>query len=240
MGESLEEFNDMGMMQALDIVNATLKSVCYIRENYGGTIKKIILFGTSHGAYLAHLANLICPGLYFWLLDISAYITPYYLKHIRTLRTFYADGRVVPYFIKPFAYLHPEICYDEELYNLQYLYRGAKNKCRIICFQGAEDWMADTKEKERLMQEIREMAQFMLIQKEDVDGILCKNAGHGMEINFFVLFEILMPMLQRRRETQTEGFCLPDAVELGSGTTKVYIDYKSNLPMLKYIGGLDF
>ncbi|WP_432653620.1 DUF2920 family protein [Roseburia inulinivorans] len=44
---------------------------------------KIILFGTSHGVYLAHLANVICPDLYTVMIDISCYLTPYYMYHNR-------------------------------------------------------------------------------------------------------------------------------------------------------------
>lgn len=235
-GETIEEFNDMGIMQALDIVNATLSSMQYIEQKWRGrTIKNVILFGSSHGAYVAHLANLICPGLYFYLLDISAYMKPYYIEHPRYLDLKPTKDWSIELEIYPFLYLHPEVRYHEKLYDLRFLYHTIQNRCRIICFQGTEDWMVDCLGKMQLIKEIGKTAQLMLIRREDVDGELCKNASHGLGMDFLVLFQMLMPMLQRSRQEGAEEVCLPKTVVLGDANTKLCIDYESGLPELKYI-----
>ena len=75
MGESVEEFNDMGIMQALDIVNATLEIITlYLRNGYEINLNKIVLLGHSHGGYISHLANIICPGLFSFIIENSIII----------------------------------------------------------------------------------------------------------------------------------------------------------------------
>ena len=54
--ESEDEFNDMGLMQALDIVSTTICAIYeIINKGYVFNTNRIVLFGTSHGSYLAHL-----------------------------------------------------------------------------------------------------------------------------------------------------------------------------------------
>ncbi|MGF9699809.1 hypothetical protein [Paenibacillus sp. MABNR03] len=60
--ESLYNFNDMGIMQALDnltaigIVEQILKD-----NNLNFNAGKVIAYGHSHGAYLAYLLNVLSP-----------------------------------------------------------------------------------------------------------------------------------------------------------------------------------
>lgn len=233
--ETIEEFNDMGIMQALDVVNATLSGIEYIRDREEGVdIQKVILFGTSHGAYLAHLANLICPELYSHLIDISAYTKPYYLEEPRRLDFKTTDWIVrltEEYLVKK----NPDIRYHDSLYDLRFLYPSISNQCKIIAFQGTEDWMVNYQEKVQFIQDIGNMAEILLIQKTDVDGKFCKNANHDLGMDFVILFQMLMPMLQKSPKRQADRPYFQDEVVLGNEEARMCIDYKAGLPELKYI-----
>ncbi|EYE88823.1 hypothetical protein Q428_05960 [Fervidicella metallireducens AeB] len=85
-GETLFDFNDMGIMQALDNIVATLRVMNIIYENNCEfNSKKVIIYGQSHGAYLAYLCNAFAPTLFSLIIDNSAWIYPVYLKANRFL-----------------------------------------------------------------------------------------------------------------------------------------------------------
>ena len=139
--ETVEEFNDMGIMQAIDIVSSTICAIYeIIRKGYVFNTNKIILFGTSHGAYLAHLANIICPTLYTGLIDVSSYIKPYYMKQARNL-TLQAERIKWTNIYRYLIMKDKSYQYNEKLYDLSFLYQSIENRCKIIALQGTEDWM---------------------------------------------------------------------------------------------------
>lgn len=137
--ESEDEFNDMGLMQALDIVSTTICAIYeIINKGYVFNTNRIVLFGTSHGSYLAHLANVICPTLYTGLLDLSSYIVPYYLTHYRNL-TIKTDKITWTTIYEYLIMKEEKYRYNDNLYNLSFLYQNIKNKCKIIALQGTDD-----------------------------------------------------------------------------------------------------
>lgn len=226
--ESIEEFNDMGMMQALDIVNATLETLDYLEKNRMRlNWDRIILFGTSHGAYLAHLCNLICPKLYTNLIDISAYLKPTYLSEKRGDIVQRGNVRII-LIIEQFINAHPEMQYHSKLYDLRFLYKSMQNSCRILAFQGAKDEMVHTEEKEAFIKQLSN-AEIMIIREEDVDNVLVTSASHGLGMDFIQLFKMLMPLLnQRPREKRSREMLLEQKkVFLGDETASVVINYES-------------
>lgn len=56
--ETIENFNDMGVMQALDNIVSTIKVIKYLqRKKLNFNTNKIIIMGNSHGSYLGYLCN---------------------------------------------------------------------------------------------------------------------------------------------------------------------------------------
>ena len=229
--ETVKEFNDMGFMQALDIVSSTLCSIEVInKKGYTFNSNRVYIFGPSHGAYLAYLANAMCPGLYSALIDVSAYLSPYYMFNSRITLTSFNSGsiqvRVVrEYLIKNYEQMR----YNEKLYSLPFLYKNRKNMCKIIAMQGTEDWMVDAEEKKNFISNI-DYADILMITPEDVDGILCKNAEHGLGIDFFELFKIIIPVLDEGVREQKQYIDLPQKVKVGDDETHIIISYESGLP----------
>lgn len=186
ISESEDEFNDMGIMQALDHVSSILCLMHELKSNHIiFNTKKIILFGSSHGGYLAYLVNAICPGLVSSIIDISSYLIPYYIQNNRGYRDPELGVKVgVEYFLK----IHPEYRYNEKLYDLRFLYQKIEDACSIIAFQGTEDQMVDADEKVQFISQLQN-AEIILIGREDVDGVLYKNADHGLGMDFFSYFK---------------------------------------------------
>lgn len=227
--EDENEFNDMGLMQALDVVSTLLCQIYnFAHRNIMFNTKKIIIFGTSHGAYLGYLANAICPGLFSFLIDVSLYLTPYYIENIRTL---YFQNSIwkLEVIKEQFLNIHPEYLYSKKLYDLRFLYERLENTCKIIAFQGTEDTMVNAEEKAAFVRSLKN-AELMLIQKDEVDGKLCKNAGHGLGMDFFELFKLLMPMIQKIAREQSRAIQLNEYVVLGDENTRIKIGYAGGLP----------
>lgn len=229
---TVDEFNDMGIMQALDIVSTTMCTLSFLSDQ-GAVMNtnKIIMFGISHGAYIGHIANLICPNLYSCLVDISSYLFPIYLK-IHRITSFEYPKVKIGVRKQEFLYAHPEYQYAQKLYDLRFLYKNAKNNCKIIAFQGTGDWMVDYKEKAEFVSQIGETAQLMLISKEDVDGIMCKSADHGLGMDFMELFKMLMPMLDNLLREKSCNINLSEEVMLGDDENHIKITYENGLPEL--------
>lgn len=230
ISETEDEFNDMGIMQALDCVSSVL---CLINELKSNHIifntKKIIFFGSSHGAYLAYLVNAICPGLVSSIIDISSYLIPYYIKNNRLYKDLeFGVEAGIEYFLK----IHPEYRYNEKLYDLRFLYEKIENTCKIIAFQGTEDWMVDADEKVQFISQLQN-AEIMLIGREDVDGFLCKNADHGLGMDFFELFQMMMPLLEKILRQKSYDIELKKEILLGSeDNIHIKISYEKGLPEL--------
>ena len=73
--EDLTNFNDMGIMQALDNISAIVTVIEIIKDNgYKFDESKIIIYGHSHGAYLGYLCNAFAPNLFSMIIDNSAWL----------------------------------------------------------------------------------------------------------------------------------------------------------------------
>lgn len=230
-GESIDEFNDMGIMQALDIVSTTLDILFMLKDrNYIINTKRIILFGVSHGAYIAHLANLICPDLYNFILDISAYVKPYYLDIVRSV--FVQDDRIeCQIVLEQFLNKNPQYRYRDKLYDISYLYSKIKNRCKIIALQGKNDPMVKAQEKVEFIKGI-DNAEILVIGDEDVDGIMCKNAQHGVGLDFFEFFKVMIPLLDSIIWEKSYDISIPEEVLLGDEETHFLINFCEVIPKL--------
>lgn len=232
--ETETEFNDMGIMQALDIVSSTLQCINELtQKGYFFNKNRIILFGVSHGAYLAHLSNVICPGLFSCIIDIASCIQPSFLKKTRELTC--KNNKIEAVIkIEQFLNKNPQYRYNDLLYDLEFLYRGWENICKIIAIQGTEGKMVDAKEKQSFINKVNN-AELLLIKPEDVDGVLFQNSDNGLEIDYFVLFETLMPMIDKILKGQSMELNIRNNVVIGDERASIILSYKDYLPFLEHI-----
>lgn len=122
--ETLDNYNDMGVLQAIDNVSAVINVIQIIEDNgYKFNKDKKILYGNSQGAYLSYLCNAFAPDMFSLLIDNSSWMFPLYLKSNRYLNSNYGDSVLSV----EFEYLAKSLDYDEEILRLDRLYKKLDN-----------------------------------------------------------------------------------------------------------------
>lgn len=233
-GENWDDCNDMGPMQAADIIAMLLWFIkSAVQEGTLFNADKIIAYGHSHGAYLAYLTNRLCPGLLRVIIDNSSYIFPDYLHCSRMVR--YADENGKRYSvsgnIKYLVMREPHMRLQEEFYHLLYLYSNFKNECRIISLHGTKDAMAAIGEKKIFIDKIGEKAALAAIQPCNVDGVIFKNAEHGLGADFIKLYQAVA---QRIPFTEGKNLVIPDSVVIEGNRESLKISYDGLIPHLEW------
>lgn len=224
--ESIDEFNDMGYMQAIDLITSIEIVKAIVKDNgYSFNEKRIIGYGHSHGAYLLHLSNCLSPHLFSYIIDNSAWIEPVYMKQNRIL---YQQFGMLTLAVE-FEYLVKEIVDNKSYLNLENLYKDYKGSAQIVSFQGDEDNLINHIEKERIISAIPG-AEFLLITKGEVDQIRFKSNKHGLDADFLELFSWAFEMekpLTLIEET-------PLNYEVGIGSLHIEVDSTGGLPIFYF------
>lgn len=185
--ESLSNYNDMGPVQAMDHLIA-LKVVydILLQNGYSINLKKIIAYGQSHGAYLAHLCNCFMPGAISSIIDNSSYLFPYYLNTKRKLGIINNGHEIVAVF----DYLASRIHNDTELFHLPTRYKNINNHANIFAFQGSSDYMTSPEDKLSMLRYIPN-SKCAIIDDTVVDGYIFRSTSHGMNADFLHLFDFV-------------------------------------------------
>lgn len=190
MNEDLTNFNDMGIMQALDNLDAVLAIIEVLKENQLSFNQgKIMIYGHSHGAYLSYLCNAFAPRLFSLIIDNSAWLYPHYLTNRRVL--YYQEGNAT--FAIIFNYLGKKFFENKELVSLKellflpYLYNQFTNNCKILTYHGTTDNLITHKEKENFCRGINNCI-YTEISNKNIDGIIFKSTDHGLDADFLALF----------------------------------------------------
>ena len=224
--ENLSNFNDMGIMQALDNITAVLTVMNILYNNdFKFNARKNILYGNSQGAYLAYLMNRLAPKLFSLIIDNSAWLYPNYLKKnsIRKL-CLDLDNNVWLDFI----YMAQKVVEDKQLLNLEYLYKDFNNTCNIISYHGVKDELISCEEKKWFCNNL-EKCNYNEIGEEKVDGKIFKSTRHGLDADFLELFNRTMESLSFSFE-KSLNFDLPSQVEITTEKYNYYIDYEEVMP----------
>lgn len=184
--ETPTNFNDMGLMQALDNL-AAIGYVMAILEDNKCTFNtgKIIVYGHSQGAYLSYLCNALAPNLFTLLIDNSAWIFPLYSKALRTLTMISGQLQVNIYY----DYLARRINnFDQDILHLPNLYTQFSNSTQILSYHGVDDELISFKQKQAFCSHINNCL-LIPIGKSAVDNIKFKSTKHGLGADFLELFE---------------------------------------------------
>ncbi|WP_142414604.1 DUF2920 family protein [Hathewaya massiliensis] len=226
--ESLYNFNDMGIMQALDNIVAVLKVMSILYENgYEFNTKKVIIYGHSQGAYLSYLCNRFCPTLFSCIVDNSSWLYPQYLIY----------NRICYYFIDKltlnveFEYLARRLNLNNKILELNYLYSDFENNCKIISYHGVTDNLISNVEKKNFCSKIRQ-CDYNEVTEEDVDGEIFKSTNHGLDADFLKLFDYTMENIEFEKDT---FFNLPQEVLIRTDEKDYCVDYKDVLPLFTII-----
>ena len=135
LNETMADFNDMGIMQAIDHLTALYAVMAVIEDNAMKiNPNRICAYGRGHGGYLAHLCNAFAPHLFHTILDQDAWLIPDYLE---TKRMLSGTKGLLKYKVI-FEYMANNVPYDKELLYLPSLYKLFQNQAKIVAFQNKD------------------------------------------------------------------------------------------------------
>ncbi|WP_066192279.1 DUF2920 family protein [Gracilibacillus timonensis] len=221
--ETIEDFNDMGYMQAIDLVTAIEVVKTILKENqivYNET--RVIGYGHSHGAYLLHLSNRLVPNLFSYIIDNSAWIEPIYLTYNR-----YLNQRINNTIVNvEFDYLAKKIIKEKKNLNLNIIYKYYKPSTQIICFQGDNDLLVAYTDKEKLIATLKN-AEFVLVKKENIDNEKYYSNSHGLAADFLKLFDYAMTFEQPISKVEERNV----QYKVKFGSIMFEVDYSNGLPI---------
>lgn len=224
--ESIENYNEMGLCQAMDHLRALQVLQDILKQN-GRAYRqdRIYIYGQSHGAYLAYLCNRLAPEIFSGIIDNSAYLMPYYLDHDRQIT------KVGELFSlqKVYHYLAADRTLDRESYDLRYLYHEFSNRAKIICYHGADDEMISLKEKKLFLDGIRNTSLHVITERE-VDGKIFQSTGHSLGANLLKLFDMALKELEEERAG--EGVYDFQKAKIVTSKYVYWIDRTQNIPIL--------
>lgn len=228
--ECPENFNEMGIMQAMDNLNALLYVMNTISEmGLKFNSKKVILFGNSHGAYLSHLCNILAPGLVSLIIDNSGWLYP---KHIEqdsraiTKKEGLSNLKIV------FDYKARDIIDDFEILDLTKLYSNFDNKAQILAFHGEKDHLISLSDKKAFISKLPNAQIYPVTSKtlgkyEDV----FVDTSHGLGANFLNLFKYVLENHELEFEQSTD-FKIPDNTYIETSNFRYIFDYTQKTPMI--------
>ena len=232
LGESESDFNDMGLIQAMDNLRA-LKVVLDIAKDNGYQLRsdRIYAYGFSHGAYLAYLCNALCPNLFRAIIDNSSYLVPRYLEKDRRFGVL-SDGINVT---QIFSYRAKDYVTDKEIYDLRKIYSQFENKSRIICFAGEEDHMTSLEDKKAFLNKV-ENSVVETVTKKRVDMSRFKNCEHGLGADFIELFKYtyaahIEPVEKQNLRKKCEPIEFSD-MSLKTELYEYQVSWESGIPVL--------
>lgn len=227
LNENSKNFNDMGIMQAIDNITAVLSVIDTLNNNgYIFNKRKIILYGHSHGAYLAYLCNAFAPTLFSLITDNSSWL---YSKYIHDIRILYNTIGKIEMKVR-FDYLAKKIIKDTKILNLKWLYSNFENNCNIICYHGTTDKLISYLDKKEFCNNIKK-CKYQEISENKIDNVIFKSTSHGLDADFIKLFEYTMRNGDIKFE-KSNSLELLDEVIFCTEKNKYIINYCNLIPKI--------
>jgi len=222
--ETLDNFNDMGIMQAIDNITAISYVIKVLEQNgMKFNARKVIAYGHSHGSYLGYLSNALSPGMFSHIVDNSAWLFPAYLSSSRQMKTLVGEMEIDI----EFDYLASRLRFDKEILYLPHLYQKFDNRCNIVCYHGTTDNLISHVEKKQFCDQVANTT-YHEISPERVDGKVFKSTNHGLDADFLHMFKLAMK--DRTFEHGTDLRLEPVTIQTKSH--RYSITYESGVPLL--------
>ena len=223
------EYQNFGVMQAMDVLNAVLYTKKYI-NNAKFEYLPVIMVGSSHGGYLAHMCAKIAPWLVDAVIDNSSYaiflwrligfgkeinFTNYFCFGTDTLyqnlyiyffdKTYWTLNEKSPYY---FIDAREEI---RNILNLDHLNVQSSYKKPIYvsyhCIFDKE--IAPAKDKIELYEALKKLkfdaTLHMVKDESEVDGKFIKSLTHGMGMSYKLLLQKELPSMMEKILSQTNN-----------------------------------
>ena len=223
------EYNNFGVMQALDILNA----LCFVRKNYAEfkleKTPKTLLFGTSHGGYLAFLCAKFAPWLIDAVVENSGYVVaPFHMYSVGKDLDFvkYREVAESSSFNNITAYIFTKTHFSADKNSPNFLsdarceirnplnekqleVQAKHHKMLFVSYHSIKDKLDSAENKERLYEILHRLgyeARLRVVRDEsEIDGKFIKNLSHGMDMSMKMLIQKELPALLKRKFTHERG-----------------------------------
>lgn len=226
LDESADDYNEMGLGQAMDNLMAVKVLMDIIQENgISYNANRVYIYGQSHGAYLGYLCNYLAPGLFTGIIDNSAYLLPYFLNHDRKI-TKVGENLTLQ---KCYHYLVSDQDLDSGSYDLRKLYENYQNQAQIIVYHGAEDEMISLEEKQAFLDTLSNVS-LHVVTGDMVDGELFHSTGHSLGADLLKLFDVAVCELEKS-VTEKSRFVFQNR-KFRTERYLYEVDWQSGIPLL--------
>ena len=216
------EYQNFGVMQAMDVLNAVLYTKKYINNSKFEHLP-VIMVGSSHGGYLAHMCAKIAPWLVDAVIDNSSYaiflwrligfgkeidFTNYFCFGTDTLyqnlylyffdKTYWTLNEKSPYY---FIDAREEI---RNILNLDHLnvQSGYKKPIYVSYHCTYDNETAPAKDKTELYEALKKLkfdaTLHMIKDESEVDGKFIKSLTHGMGMSYKLLLQRELPGVMKK------------------------------------------
>ncbi|WP_026908873.1 DUF2920 family protein [Paucisalibacillus globulus] len=226
LDEKISNFNDMGWMQAMDLLTAVYAIKAILADNkLKFNQNKVIAYGHSHGAYLGYLCNRLAPNEFSLIIDNSAWVKPLYFNHSRFLIHYFGEMALK---VK-FDYLAKNLQYDKDILDLNNLYRNFENNAIILSYHGIDDDLVNINTKKCFCESVINMTLFPIGEKDLNKGIF-KSTNHGLTADFIKHFDDVMNAFSFSKDKKEHKKF--EHVIIKHRESEYVVDYSSGLPRL--------
>ncbi|MFC9541763.1 DUF2920 family protein [Lysinibacillus sp. NPDC056959] len=225
--ETINEFVDMGYMQAIDVITTVEAIKILLTENgFSYDEGRVLGFGQSQGAYILLLANRLAPHLFSQIIDNASWVEP---KYLTTNRLFAKKiGNTI--LSIEFDYLAKKVISDKKSLSLHNLYNGFENGAYIYSCLGTTDFLVSVQDKQQAIGNLPNV-EFEVIDSKDVDGVIFKSTNHGLDADFIELVDYAISKCPAHRNKNEKQIQYDNKIS----HTKLSIDYTNGLPVFQFI-----
>ena len=228
LNETSSDFNDMGLMQAVDNIRAMKVVLDIVKENkYCINENRIYAYGFSHGGYLAYLCNAMWPGLFTGMIDNSAYLVPFFLKRPRLFNRFEENIQIE----QSVNYKALEYVQDEQILDLPYVYTQFDNQAEILCYAGETDFMTRLEDKKAFLNKV-EHSSVATVTQYNLNRDYFSTTDHGLGADFVKLFRLAYESFLEPKANKKHKITMQD-VKYETDMFRYEIIWEDGIPILK-------
>ncbi|WP_373018325.1 DUF2920 family protein [Thiomicrorhabdus sp.] len=246
------EYQNGGVMQALDIINA----VGNVLQDQEIPVDNVILVGSSYGGYIANLAAKFAPNTFRAVFDNSSWATPHFgyvvgrEYGVPEFKEKLHSNITLNLFIRSAWTLKKDLPYtfDGKRFHIRAFteaqieqYASYHPETYFYFIHAVDDKVASTEDK---IQMARQMigngikVQMEVIEPEDVDGQYVKTIAHGMNLSMLTFFGKAYDHIQAHQVSSGNDFMEKSRVSYVSSECRYEFDF-TDLPVTaKVVGGV--
>jgi pimeloyl-ACP methyl ester carboxylesterase len=200
------EYLSFGFLPALDHFAA----ICELTRRHRIDQRRIVLFGSSYGGYIANLMSKYAPNTFSLVIDNSGFarvllrdvLSAELLDGEQKREISYGESKVTFPFTPAYSWtlneLAPSYFSDarREIRSLLHPGQWAHSTSRHCIFHSVADDLVPIAEKDRVVDILRQQRRsvdYHRIEATAIDGRVFKTVEHGMDASLRSLFEIAVP-----------------------------------------------